>query len=100
MKIFNRTRAGNDERRIKELQELGFEILQGHNAPPSPRIQARLSGRPVPPLVSTCYIELLREGKYWTLAIDGVEILKGASRADCLFLLELITLPKEEENNP
>lgn len=96
MMTFKRTRATDDERRIKELQELGFEILQGRNAPPSPRIQARLSGRPVPPLVSTCYIELLREGKYWTLAIDGAELLQHASRAACLRMLELITAPEAD----
>ena len=95
--IFKRTRAADDERRIKELQELGFEVLKGRNAPPSPRIRARLSGRPVPPLVSACYIEMLREGEYWTLAVDGAEILQHASRAACLRMIELIT---EQETDP
>lgn len=109
MKIFNRLKvnqtiighgntciADNDQR-MQDLLAHGFEVLRAHSAPQSPRIQARLSGRPVPPLVSSCYIELLREGHYWTLAVDGAEVLQHASRAACLRMLELITAPEAEE---
>ena len=112
MKIFNRLKvnqtiigrgntciADNDQR-IQGLLAHGFEILDGHTAPPSPRIRNRLSGRAVPPMVSACYIELLREGEYWTLAVDGAEILQHASRAACLRMLELITAPEAEEAEP
>ena len=68
---------------------------------PTPRI---LSGPEVPtlphdpPLATKArYIEILQEGEYWTLAVDGAELLQHVSRAACLRMLELITVPGAEE---
>lgn len=106
MKIFNRTRAGEDVRRRQDLLAHGFEILRGPDGPqtPTPRI---LSGPEVPTLphdkplpLRTRYIEMLQEGEYWTLAVDGAELLQNASRAACLRMLELITAPEAEEAEP
>lgn len=106
MKIFNRTRAGDDARRKQDLLAHGFEILRGPDGPqtPTPRI---LSGPAVPmmphdgPLpLRTRYIEILQEGEYWSLAVDGSEILQHAGRAACLRMLELITAPEAEEAEP
>lgn len=102
MKIFNRTRAGDDARRKQDLLAHGFEILRGPDGPqtPTPRI---LSGPAVPTLphdgplpLRTRYIEILQEGEYWTLAVDGAELLQHASRAACLRMLELITAPEAD----
>ena len=102
MKIFNHTRGGDDARRRLDLLAHGFEILRGPDGQqtPTPRI---LSGPAVPmmphdkPLpLRTRYIEILQEGEYWTLAVDGAEILQHASRAACLRMLELITAPEAE----
>ena len=106
MKIFNRTRAGEDARRRQDLLAYGFEILRGPDGPqtPTPWI---LSGPEVPTLphdkplpLRTRYIEMLQEGEYWTLAVDGAELLQNASRAACLRMLELITAPEAEEAEP
>lgn len=102
MKIFNRTRAGDSDRRVQELLENGFEILRGPSGPqtPPPRI---LSGPDVPtlphdPPLPLCshYIEILQEAEYWSLAIDGAEVLQHGSRAACLRMLELITTPEAD----
>ena len=47
MKIFKRTRAGDNDRRVQDLLAHGFEILRGPDGPqtPTPRI---LSGPAVP----------------------------------------------------
>ncbi len=106
MRIFNRTRAGDNARRVQDLLAHGFELLRGQDGPqtPTPRI---LSGPEVPMLphdkplpLRTRYIEILQEGEYWTLAVDGAEILQHASRAACLRMLELITAPETEEAEP
>ena len=49
MRIFNRTRAGDDARRKQDLLAHGFELLRGPDGPqtPTPRI---LSGPEVPTL--------------------------------------------------
>ncbi len=102
MKIFNRTRAADNDRRVQDLLAHGFEILRGPNGPqtPTPRI---LSGPEVPmmphdkPLpLRTRYIEILQEGEYWSLTVDGSEILQHAGRATCLRMLELITAPEAD----
>jgi hypothetical protein len=102
MRIFKRTRAGDDARRAQDLLAHGFEILRGPDGPqtPTPRI---MSGPEVPmmprdkPLpLRTRYIEILQEGEYWSLAVDASEILQHAGRAACLRMLELITAPEAE----
>ena len=102
MKIFNRRRAADNDRRVQDLLAHDFEILRGPDGPqtPTPRI---LSGPEVPmmphdkPLpLRTRYIEILQEGEYWSLAVDGSEILQHAGRAACLRMLELITAPEVE----
>lgn len=111
MKIFNRlsvkqtiigsgnTCAVKSDQRVQELLEHGFEILRGPSGPqtPPPRI---LSGPAVPTLphdpplpLRSHTIEILQEGDYWSLAIDGAEVLQHGSRAACLHMLELITTP-------
>ena len=97
--IFNRTRVGDDARRRQELLAHGFEILRGPQTQ-TPRI---LSGPEVPMLphdkplpLRTRYIEILQEGEYWSLAVDGAELLQHANRAACLRMLELITAPEAE----
>jgi len=106
VKIFNRTRAGDSDRRAQELLENGFEILRGPSGPltPPPRI---LSGPAVPTLphdpplpLRSHYIEILQEGDCWSLAIDGAEVLQHVSRAACLHMLELITAPGAGEAEP
>jgi hypothetical protein len=102
VKIFNRTRAGEDARRRQDLLAYGFEILRGPDGPQTPTTRI-LSGPEVPmmphdqPLpLRTRYIEVLQEGDYWTLAIDGAELLQHAGRAACLRMLELITAPEAD----
>ena len=118
MKIFNRLKvnqtiigrgntciADNDQR-IQGLLAHGFELLRGPDGQktPTPRI---LTGPEVPMLphdgplpLHTRYIEILQEGDYWTLAVDGAELLQHASRAACMRMLELITAPEAEEAEP
>ena len=50
--------------------------------------------KPLP--LRTRYIEILQEGEYWSLAVDGAELLQHANRAACLRMLELITAPEAE----
>lgn len=102
MKIFNRTRASDGDRRVQELLARGFEILRGPSGPQTPpRI---LSGPDVPSLphdpalqLRSHYIEILQEGDCWSLAIDGAEVLQHSSRAACLHMLELVTAPEAGE---
>lgn len=114
MKIFNcfkvnqtiigrgNTCIANIDQKNQDLLAHGFELLRGTDGPqtPTPRI---LSGPEVPMLphdgplpLRTRYIEILQEGEYWTLTVDGAELLQHASRAACLHMLELITAPEAE----
>ena len=106
MKIFNRTRAADNDRRVQDLLAHGFEILRGPDGPQTPS-QRILSGPEVPTLphdkplpLRTRYIEILQEGEYWSLAVDGAEVLEHGSRAACLHMLELITAPGAGEAEP
>jgi hypothetical protein len=96
------TCIANIDQQNQDLLAHGFEILRGPDGPQTPS-QRILSGPEVPTLphdkplpLRTRYIEILQEGEYWSLAVDGAELLQHAGRAACLRMLELITAPEAE----